>query len=79
MKTTDLAFKDGGAVGSSGAGRARLAVRIDTPLVKASSRGSILKALKAGSVERRAETLEKLRRDEVAASGQVPRAAGGWW
>ena len=50
-------------------------MRKDTPLIKAPARGSITKALDAGSIERRPDTLERLRRDEVAASGQVPRAS----
>ena len=50
-----------------------LVPRRDAPLVKKFVRGSLTKALASGTVERRAQTLEKLKSDEVAASGRGPR------
>ena len=55
------------------AGRLKLAVRKDTPMIKSARRASIKRALAAGAPDRRAATLAKLEADDVAVSGRGPR------
>ena len=57
----------------AGKNRLKLAVRKDTPVIRPAGRGSLAKALAAGAPDKRLETLEKLRLDEVAPSGRGPK------
>ena len=50
-----------------------LVPRKDAPVVNKFVRGSLAQALASGAADRKAKTLEKLKMDEVAASGRGPR------
>ena len=53
--------------------RKKLVTRRDTPVVRESGRGSLARALMAGLPQNKKEALDRLKRDEVAASGKGPR------
>ena len=56
-------------------GRMKLAVRKDAPRLNLARRGSLAKALAAGSAENREKTMSKLQEDQFARSGKGPRAS----
>ena len=51
----------------------KLALRKDTPVIRTTRRGSMAAALAAGAPDKRAETMAKLKEDEVAPSGRQPK------